>query len=207
MSKPTTHVLMVLDESGSMGHLADDVRGGFNTYLDGLAADTDGKYRVTAAKFGNDYQLLCNAAKLKDTPRLTHGNYSPGGMTALLDAIGKLITDFEKVGAFTEQDRVLLVIQTDGNENASREYKLDDIRKMITDREKTGRWSAIFVGAGPDTWQQAAGLGIRDGSTVSMAATGEGTRSTYTGLTRGTVAFASGLSGDEAAKHVSDAAQ
>lgn len=197
MAKPTTHVLMLIDESGSMTPLADDVRGGFNTYLDGLA-DDDARYRVTVAKFSSDYTLMCTATKIKDTPRLTSDNYRPQMLTALLDGIGKIITDFETVNRqLADGDRVILFISTDGHENQSREYDLATVQKMIADRQATGVWSAVFVGAGPDTWQQAARLGIREGSTVSMANTSEGYASTYMGLSKTTRLFSAGASADE----------
>jgi len=205
MSKPTTYVLLATDVSGSMYALADDVRGGYNAYLDDLGKDVDVasgelrdpreavgiRYRVTSVLFNTGVTLLCTSAKPKDAPRLDTGNYTPNGGTALLDAIGKVITDFEaavlQLGA---DDRVLLVAQTDGQENSSREYTREGIAKMIKDREDAGKWAAIFMGAGPDTWQQAGSMGFS--SSIAVAATGQGVSSSYEGLSRTSAAYAKG---------------
>lgn len=197
MSKPTTHVLVATDRSGSMGHLADDVRGGYNTYVQSLQDDDEGRYRITSVTFSDDYESLCVAAKPKDVPRLDAGNYSPGGMTALLDAIGKVIVDFEReTPKLGDDDRVLLVVQTDGQENSSREYTQGVIAQMIKDREATGKWSSVFMGAGVDTWKQGAGMGF--GRSVSYANSAKGTSEAYSGLTHTSRSYSRGVDADEA---------
>lgn len=204
MSKPTTHVLMAVDKSGSMGRLAADVRGGFNSYVDSLTGD-DYKYRLTVALFDHDYKLHCCQTKPKKVARLDAGNYAPGGTTALLDAIGRIIADFEKDTTLDEHDRVMLVVQTDGEENTSREYDLAGVRKLIEERQATGRWSCLFIGAGIDAWKQSEGMGFSCGSTITVAASSVGTQSSYAGLTKATRRYAGGASGDDAAKLIADA--
>jgi Mg-chelatase subunit ChlD len=187
---PTTHVLLVTDQSGSMDAVADDVRGGFNAYLQSLVDDLEVTYRVTAALFADGYTPTAVNLPPQDVPRLDKRNYRPGGMTALLDAIGKTITDFERAATLAPGDRVLLVVQTDGRENRSREYTVEGIRKMIADRETGGAWGTVFLGAGPDTWRQGRDMGF--GSSVSYAHTGEDTRDTYDGLTKISGSFSRG---------------
>lgn len=191
-SKPTTHVLMVIDRSGSMHAVADDVRGGFNAYLENLERDATVTYRVTTALFDDDYALMGVGLAPQDVIRLNQRTYRPGGSTALLDAIGRIISDFERSASLKPADRVLLVVQTDGHENASKEYRVEQIRKMITDREATGVWGAVFLGAGADTWKQAGGMGFS--SSISYANTGEATQDTYDGLTKMSGSFGRGTS-------------
>jgi len=204
MGKPTTHVIEVTDKSGSMGHLADDVIGGYNGYLDSLEGDDEVRYRVTSVLFSSaynreddGYDVLCVSEKPKDAPRLSPTNYRPAGGTALLDAIGRAITDFEKKTKLGKDDRVLLVVQTDGQENSSREYTREGISKMIADREGTGQWSAIFMGAGPDTWQQAGGMGFS--TSLSYAGDSKGVASSYEGLTATSRSYSRGATRSEAA--------
>lgn len=194
----TTHVLLVTDMSGSMRPLAEDVRGGFNAYLDGLRAD-GGDYRITAVLFDDQYDVLCADAALADAPSLDSGNYQPRGMTALLDAVGRTITALEaRNPVLPDGDRVLLVVQTDGAENHSREYRWDTVAEMIREREKTGRWSCIYLGAHADAWAQASRMGFDRGSTIAVAHTGDGTQSSYTGLTHATRAYSKGATAAEA---------
>jgi hypothetical protein len=206
MAKPTTHVLMITDRSGSMAGLADDVRGGFNQYVDDLRKDTDGKYRLTVALFNHLYESQCVAAKLGDVPKLDGRNYRPGGTTALVDAIGRTIADFEtRVPDLADGDRVLLVVQTDGFENSSTEYTTEQVRKLITDREQGGRWSCVFLGAGPNAWTQAGGLGFAAGQTVVVGATSAGTKATYDSLSHATRSYSRGATGTEASRLIADA--
>lgn len=190
---PITHVLMVVDASGSMTPLTDDVIGGFNSYLDTLQADTDHRYRVTVTLFDTRLIHYAVAEKPKKVVRFDTRRYRPGGMTALLDAIGSCITAFEEqVPELGEGERVLLVVQTDGAENSSTRFELTDIRGMIADREKAGRWTCVYLGAGPDAWKNGPQLGFTADNSVATAHTGDGMRSSYTGLSRATVAYAAG---------------
>jgi hypothetical protein len=96
--KHATDVTVILDRSGSMQTIASDVIGGFN------------------------------AQPIAEAPRLTIDNFKPRGRTALLDAIGRTIDSTgARLAALLEQDRpdhVLLVIITDGLENASTDFKV-----------------------------------------------------------------------------------
>lgn len=206
MSKPTTHVLFVTDMSGSMQPLAKDVRGGFNTYVGDLRND-DKRYRLTVTLFDDQFETLCVNAKLPDVPVMDESNYAPRGMTALLDAVGKTVTGFESRVTLGEEDRVLVVVQTDGHENHSREYNRDQIAAMVKQREASGKWSFMFLGAGIDAWAQAQGMGFDRGSTISTAATSAGTHSTYSGLSAATRSYSRGASGTEASGLVADAAE
>lgn len=195
----TTHVLMIVDMSGSMAGLAEDVRGGFNQYLADLESDSD-QYSFTVTVFDTEFISLCTASRWESTPRLDTKNYRPRGYTALLDAVGKTILEFEATEALKVGDKVLVVVQTDGRENASKEFTRDKIKAMIESREETGTWSFVFLGAGPDTWRQAAGMGFQRANTVSYDAIQ--TRSSYAGVSRGTKSFAGGQSVDVFASEV-----
>lgn len=184
MSKPTTHVLLITDMSGSMAPLADEVIGGCNSYLDKLVTD-GGKYRITLTLFDTEFIPLCVAAKVKDAPRLTPENYAPRGMTALLDAVGKTIAEFDSRTKLADGDRVIVVVQTDGHENSSQEFTSEQIAALIREREATGRWMFVYLGAGANAWGQGQKLGMRS---VDVAADAAGTQASYAGL-----ATASGL--------------
>lgn len=198
----TTHVLMITDMSGSMHPLAEDVRGGFNSYVQDLRGEANADdYRLTVTVFDTAFEKLCVAAPLADVPTLTEANYQPRGMTALLDAVGKAVAEFDAAakGALppgsddvTGDDRVLVVIQTDGEENCSTEYGYEQIRKLIADREATGKWSFAYLGAGASAWAQGGKLGVQRSSIIQTVNTSAGTRASYSGLYAGTVAYSSG---------------
>lgn len=201
--KPITHVLLVIDMSGSMDHLAEDVRGGFNSYIEDLR-NQGGRFRITASVFDTAFEPLCVAAKLKDVPVMTSANYRPRGMTALLDAVGKTVTDFEAVTTLGEGERVMVVVNTDGAENSSREFNSAQIAEMIREREATGAWTFIYLGAGQAAWGQGQVLGFA--SVVNTANSAAGTRSTYSGITKASLSYAEGASAAEASAVLADEA-
>jgi uncharacterized protein with von Willebrand factor type A (vWA) domain len=195
-TKPTvTHVLMVIDMSGSMGDLAGDVRGGFNAYLDQLAADGN-EYRLTVTMFDTEFIPHAVDRPLTQVAHLDEHNYNPRGMTALYDAIGKTLGEFQaKHGTVLDNERAMLVVQTDGHENSSREFTKHNVRKLIDDREATGRWMCIYMGAGPKAWDEGHGLGMSH--SVGTTQDAGGTRARYRGLATASGLYAGGASRGE----------
>jgi hypothetical protein len=103
--------------------------------------------------------------------KLTEENYVPTGSTALLDAVGQSIREIEKI--IQEQSHyaditVVAVIITDGYENASNIYRLDDIRRMIGRLEETGKWTFSFIGATLDAAEVAAQMAIKKDNSFSF---------------------------------------
>lgn len=202
MNKPTTHVLMIVDDSGSMYYLANDVRGGFNSYVEGLQQDTEQHYHLTVAKFGSGYELMARNAEPESVARLDNRNYTASqGGTALYDAIGKLITSFENDNIdMPATDRVLLVVQTDGEDNASVEFTMSQVRKMIDHRESCQGWTCLFLAAGPDAWKQGSGLGFASNKVFQTQATAKGTETVYRAVTETSRAYSRGASQEAVAE-------
>lgn len=196
----TIHVLIVTDMSGSMSKLAEDVRGGFNSYIADLRKDTDATYRVTVCLFDHRYMSLCVNAPLDQVPALDDRNYVPTGSTALLDAVGRTVGLFEQATTLEDDDRVLLVIQTDGAENASIEWRFPAINTLLTTREATGKWSVVYLGTGKDSWSQAGAMGINRSHYVNTGDTSAGTAATYSGLATATRSYSKGATGEAAAE-------
>lgn len=212
-NQPICHVLMAIDASGSMWRLADDVRGGFNQYVQDLAKDKDTDYRITVALFNTGVWYLCKDTSPADLTPLDDKNYQPSGGTALLDAIGELAGNFrnrdnagDRPGdpePAPDAGRVLVVANTDGQENSSVEWNLGGVRQLVKDREATGRWGFVFLGAGPEVWMQGSRMGIgASGQTVN---TQGGTRGSYSGLTSGTRSYAAGASAQSVASAATEA--
>lgn len=198
-----THVMAVIDMSGSMSSLASDVRGGFNTYVAGLRDDTEMNYRMSVTVFDTYFISLGTDLPLDEIPEMTAANYAPRGMTALNDAIGRTIMDFEeKHGKLRKHERALVVIYTDGVENASRRYTTSLIKEMIAARQATKRWGFLFLGAGLDAFTTSDDYGIGRAHTIVVNQTSPGTNATYSGLIAGTHFYASGQSASVAAETV-----
>ena len=93
-------------------------------------------------------------------------DYNPGGLTALYDTIGIAISETEKHKTNLKQrhrpDMILMVIITDGQENASREYSSLTIKSLIEKNEKRENWQFIYLGADLSNFVDADTLGIRN---------------------------------------------
>lgn len=171
MDSNYTHISMVIDRSGSMSSCWSDVKGGYAELVK-QNKEAEGKCTFTVAAFDTEYDLLEDFTDIKDVKETLLVN--PRGGTALLDAIGKTIVSVgEKLAKLDEQDRpmkVLMVIQTDGWENASREFKKDDVKKMIKDQTDVYKWEFQFIGASLESVEEAKSWGIKgsNASTVTL---------------------------------------
>lgn len=167
-----TFVNILLDESGSMESVRDQVIGGFNEYINGLISSEAKRIRVSLTKFDTtgfnpDYV----GAKLKNVPKLTRKNYKPNAMTPLYDAVGRMVRSLEQQVAqnsIKQGDKVLVVIQTDGHENASKEWTKKAIKKLLKEKQKNG-WTFVFLGADQNAWDGAESMGVTKWNTFAYA--------------------------------------
>lgn len=173
-----TEIIAILDRSGSMAMLAQEAIGGFNRFLRDQK-QVPGEARMTTILFDDQYQCLYEGKHLVDAKQLTPDVYYARGMTALLDAIGKTLNDQGKrIHVDQWAEKVIVLVITDGLENASKEYSLAQVRQMIMHAEANG-WSFVYLGANQDAFQVGAGLGINAQHTHNYTATAMGTQSAY----------------------------
>jgi Mg-chelatase subunit ChlD len=123
-------IVVVLDESGSMESIGAQMRKALDDLIKEQKQIKERPCNFTLVKFNNDVRRVVKNKSLSNVRDLTIEDYNPNGSTALYDAIGDTINWFRY-----ERD-VLMVIITDGQENASRKYKKDNITKMIKEKEK-----------------------------------------------------------------------
>lgn len=167
MSDPKTTILtFLLDETGSMQSIKDDTIGGFNAYLDSLKSDPS-PLEFTLLKFdSNHVDKVYVGAPLADVQPLTPETYRPGASTPLIDAAYKAILATDAVVADHAGDvQVLVVIQTDGQENCSTEYTRADLAQLVKARTAAG-WGFVFLGAGMDAFEEAGSFGISASNTL-----------------------------------------
>jgi hypothetical protein len=189
---PTTYVLMVTDMSGSMAGNAVAVRSGFNEYVAALAADKSKmKFKVTAYTFNTEMEALAEQLDPAQVPVMDHDNYHPEGMTALLDSVAFAVMGLEDSVTLKKRDKVLVVIQTDGQENSSKEWEFNRLAAKLKELEDGGQWGFLYVGAGVDAWANGYRLGIASVLTTNSAASHS---NTYGDLYRSTSRYAGGQS-------------
>ena len=165
-------VAALLDRSGSMNGIADDTRGGFDSFIAKERA-SDGETKVTLAQFDDRYELVYSSTPIVDVPPLV---LEPRGMTALYDAVGRLVTEVgAELAALPEADRpgsVTVLVMTDGHENASKEWTNTAVRELIASQERDYQWDFVFLGSNIDAVEVGADLGFaRDKSMTYVSTT------------------------------------
>jgi Mg-chelatase subunit ChlD len=181
-----THVTFVLDSSGSMSAIEDDTRGGFNSLLEEQRTE-EGTATVTLYDFNTAVNRVYRGRPVEEAPRLDRENYRPGGSTALYDAMATAVTETdERLGKIPEDarpDHVVVVILTDGKENAS-ETPRDRVRTLIDRRQEADDWEFLFIGANQDAALTAETMNIDAERSLEMDHSGEGTRAAYESTSR-----------------------
>jgi hypothetical protein len=193
------HIAVVLDRSGSMITVKDDTEGGLAAFLE-TQTEAPGTTTVSLYQFDDQYEAVYERKPLADVPAF---KLRPRGATALLDAVGRTITTLgEHLDGTEEADRpgeVIVVILTDGHENASREYTKTAVKKLITRQQDDYGWKFVFLGADQDAFEAAGGIGIRAASTLSYSGTRTKESLTSAGhmVARGTASGLYAFSDDE----------
>ncbi len=176
-----TELVFILDKSGSMAGLESDTIGGFNAMLEKQKA-IEAPCRITTVLFDNGYDLLHDRSDIKAVAPLTKVDYQVGGSTALLDAIGQTVKKIKRAQAHTARndraDKVMVVIITDGAENASRKYSLAQIKQLIGAQKELG-WEFVFLGANIDSVTTAGNFGIAADRAMDYVSDSVGTDLNY----------------------------
>ena len=177
MRTDLTHITMVIDRSGSRQSIQSDAEGGINSFIEQQKQEP-GEANVTLVQFDTDYEFVHSGVPIKQVPAF---KLVPRGSTALLDAVGRAINETgARLAVIDESQRsglVVFVIVTDGEENSSREFTRDQIRKMVEHQQSAYKWQFTFLAANQDAFAEGASLGIAaDG--IAQWATGKA-RGTY----------------------------
>ena len=192
MRNDLTELVFILDRSGSMHGLEKDTIGGFNSVLERNKA-LPGDANITTILFDHRFTILHDRQPIRSVAPITERDYSPAGMTALLDAVGQAIRKIDNVMAHTAEDyragKVQFVIITDGLENASREYSAQRVKQMIRDRQDREGWDFLFLGANMDAIAVAEDMGIQADRAVTAMADAPGVSLQYDAIADANVSF------------------
>lgn len=181
------HVAFVLDRSGSMGHLAEAVVSGVDEFVSELRRDQgDTLFSLTAFDTRLDHVHV--AVPLPDVPSLRETGYRPGGMTALFDAVAHTIlsTDERLRAEGRADEKVMLVVMTDGLENSSTDYTAKTLSDLIQAYDGRPNWTFVYLGAAHKTLSEAqdaaAGLAFERGNAMRWEAENAAVRKSMASL-------------------------
>ena len=182
MKKGLTELVFILDESGSMSGLERDTIGGFNSMIDKQRREAGEAY-VSTVLFSNDSRVVHDRMHLERVEPMTARDYTPGGCTALLDALGRAIHHIGNIHKYARPEDVpehtIFVITTDGMENASRQYTKAEVKRMVERQKDRYGWEFLFLGANIDAISAAEGIGIRRDRAVRYVSDEVGTQLNY----------------------------
>ena len=182
MKKNLTELVFILDRSGSMSGLESDVIGGFNAMID-KQKRTPGEAYVSTVLFSSQHTVLHDRVDVHSVQPMTADDFTVGGCTALLDAIGSAIHHIGTVHKYARAEDVpektLFVITTDGMENASRRYTADEVRAKIERQKQKYGWEFLFLGANIDAVETASRIGISHDRAATCVNDSEGLQASY----------------------------
>lgn len=195
MRQDATHISIVLDRSGSMAAVAADTIGGFNRFLADQKA-APGSATLTLAQFDNVYEVVHDAKPVAEVPALDSGTFVPRGGTALLDAVGRTIIGTGTALAAMPDDqrpaKVVFVIITDGQENASHEFTREKVLEMISHQREKYAWEFVFLGANQDAIAAGASIGVGASNSLTYASNAVGTGAAFASVSSNTTRYRSG---------------
>jgi len=202
-----TLIINILDRSGSMINIKDDAIGGFNTFLKEQQKLPD-KALMKTVLFDDEYKVLHEVMDIHKVKELTDNTFIPRGMTALHDSIGKTIAETQEyidgLKKTKRPDQVLVVILTDGQENASKEYTQAKVKKLVTECQDKYNWNFVYLAANQDAFTESSGYGISQhvrgvnaANVLNFTGTSKGISDSYAQMSNVTTQYRSRTDADE----------
>ncbi len=161
MQENFTEMVFLLDKSGSMQGLEQDTIGGFNSML-AKQRQQEGAAYVTTVLFSDKSLVIHDRVAIEQVEPLSEKDYQAVGCTALLDALGGTMEHIFHLqqGSAGRPQQTLFVIITDGYENASVEYRYQEVKHLLNNAKEQYGWEFLFLGANIDVAEEADRLGI-----------------------------------------------
>lgn len=187
MKKGLTEIVFILDRSGSMSGLEKDTIGGYNSLIKKQKKE-EGEAYISTVLFDDRTEVLHDRVGLDKIKPMTEEEYYVRGCTALLDAVGGAIHHIGNVHKYArEEDRpekTLFIITTDGQENSSRMYTYEKVKRMVERQKKKYGWEFLFLGANIDAVAEAGRFGIKPDRAVNYECDEIGTAVNYRALNK-----------------------
>ena len=187
MRKGLTEIVFILDRSGSMSGLEKDTIGGYNSLIKKQKKE-EGEAYISTVLFDDRTEVLHDRVGLDKIKPMTEEEYYVRGCTALLDAVGGAIHHIGNVHKYArEEDRpekTLFIITTDGQENSSRMYTYEKVKRMVERQKEKYGWEFLFLGANIDAVEEAGRFGIKPERAVNYECDEIGTAVNYRALNK-----------------------
>ena len=189
-----TYIHFILDRSGSMYEIIHDTIGGFNSFLKQQKDNINKDYEIidnngnnikqktniyfSLYQFDHEYRISYENKNITEVEELNYDTFIPRGQTALFDAIGITVNKIKKIN---EDDNIIVVILTDGEENCSKKYTKRKINNLIT-KKRNESIEFVFLGANQDAIESAQNIGISANSAMTYSANTKNVIACFDGL-------------------------
>lgn len=187
MKPDYTHITVILDRSGSMSSIRDDIIGGFNQFVDSQKAGS-GTATLTLVQFDTQdpYEVIHWFKPMREVPPLTAKTFVPRSGTPLWDAVGRGIEDLERnlslLAPEAQPEKVVMVVITDGMENSSRQFRRSQIQQMINEKTEKLQWQFVYLSADLDAVNEAERSGFARSASMSYDSNAAGVRNMWSSL-------------------------
>lgn len=193
--KNKTKIVVLVDRSGSMSATKSDMEGGFAKFIEDQRK-LPGECQVSLYRFDTQYDTVFENVDIH-AKQASHMVIDPRGSTALLDAIGRTIDRVgQQLKALPENERpgaVIVMIITDGAENASREHTYASVQAKIKEQNEKYNWQFVYLGSDLSTRTEAAKMGIQQDAVAQFENSSRGINQMYAASSVGTSDYRKGV--------------
>lgn len=163
--------LIILDESGSMQSIKRATINGFNEVVQTIKGVEkqfpEQEHFISLVSFnGLGIKEILFNEPVKHLKEIDEKKYQPDSSTPLYDAMGFSIIKLKRTLDSIPESKVLVTILTDGEENASKEYNGNSIKKLVAEMKQKG-WAFTYIGANHDVEKFAMSISITNTMTFS----------------------------------------
>ena len=189
-----THVAILLDCSGSMQACQTETVAGFNEQVQAIRksaqlSGAEGATFVTLAVFNDGVEFVRFAEPVDRLMEISADEYHPDSLTAMLDAVGATLGRLAREVEDSDDVSYLVIIISDGEENASKEHSYESVARMIQARQETGRWTFSYMGANQNLSDLSARLHIPKSNTAVYCSSRHGTAVSFTSLSKSVISY------------------
>jgi hypothetical protein len=167
----------------------------FNTFVD-EQKKVEGEATFSLIQFDDRYEVNYEAIDIQRVMLLDEKTYVPRGMTALYDAVGKAIIStgkrFNNMAESERPEKIIFLIQNDGEENASQKHSLKKVKSMIEEQQEKYSWEFVFLGSNIDAVGVATDIGIQQDRAMKYANNAQGTSDAFMSVSNNLSSFRRG---------------
>lgn len=167
-----TEIVVIMDRSGSMQKVRHDMESGLNHFVEDQRNLNDSGCKFTLIQFDSQHECVYDGVPIADVPPIA---LRPRGRTALLDAVGETLSSLLER---KPEGKVVVLIVTDGRENASREWTRASVESLVKECE-AAKWEIVFLGANVDSFAEAHRIGVSRAKAANYDPTSRSVKSTF----------------------------